>query len=186
MILLKLLTLAVIIFIIRYVFIKKTEILDIKKKKLVNLNRANRLLKHKNILDIVYSIEGYYYYNQEAFIEMIDNIEAFLEIIELIRVDNHYSTKLYDNLNDIKKEILNNILSFELLLPKEYNVSVVIDDMCNVLDTYLDEVYLLHENYIKNNKMDYTVKIYIPKDQDGYNIDYNILEPNKRLLFNRV
>jgi hypothetical protein len=34
--------------------------------------------------------------------------------------------------------------------------------------------------------MDYTVKIYVPKEKDGYNIDCNILEPNKKLLFNRV
>ena len=47
------------------------------------MNKVNRILKYKDILDIVYSIEGYYYYNQETYIEMIKHIENFLEIIEV-------------------------------------------------------------------------------------------------------
>jgi hypothetical protein len=37
------------------------------------MNNANRILNDKNLLDIIYSIEGYYYYNQQAFIELIND-----------------------------------------------------------------------------------------------------------------
>ncbi len=79
---------------------------------------------------------------------------------------------------------MNTLISFEIKLPQEYNVKDVINDMCNVLDKHLHEVYLIHENYIKSKGMDYTVNIIIPNRPDGYNIDKNILEPNKRLYFN--
>jgi hypothetical protein len=79
---------------------------------------------------------------------------------------------------------MNTLISFEIKLPKEYNVKDVINDMCNALDKHLHEVYIIHENYIKRNGMDYTINIIIPNRPDGYNIDKNILEPSKTLNFN--
>jgi hypothetical protein len=186
MILIKLITVAIIFFIIFYYLNKKKQKLTNRKTKLVKLNNADRILNDKNILNIVYSIEGYYYYNQQAFAELISYLESFLEIIELIKIDDHYSTNLYANLRDLKKLIINALVSIEIKLPTEYNINDVVNDIQEVLDTYIDEVYLIHENYVKRKGMDYTVKIIKRNDLDGYNADNSIFEPNKKLLFNRI
>ena len=182
----KIITLIVIIFIINYVLNKKKDILIKKKQRIVKINNGDRILNEKDILDIVYNIEGYYYYNQQAYIEMINYLEKFLEIIELCNIDPHYSTNLNANLLDLKKLILNTLLSFELKLPKEYNVHDVIKDMTEVLDGYLNDIYILHENYIKENNIDSSIKLIIPNALEGYNTDYNLFEPSKKLYFNRI
>ncbi len=186
MILIKIITVIIIFAIIKYILDKKKYALNKKKVKLVKLNNANKILDYKDILDIIYSIEGYYYHNQQGFIELINYLETFLEIIELIKIDPHYSTNLYANLRDLKKNILNTLISIEIKLPIEYNINDVVNDMNDILDKYINEIYLIHENYIKEKGMDYTVKIIKRNDLDGYNVDDNILEPNKKLLFNRV
>jgi len=180
----KILTLLIILFTINYIIKKKKNILKKKKQKLIKINNANRIIEHEDVLNILYSIEGYYYYNQQAYIDLIKYLENFLEIVDLCYIDEHYSTNLYPNLRDLKKLIMNSLISFEIKLPKEYNVKDVINDMCSTLDKYMHEVYLIHENYIKNKGMDYTVNIIIPNRPDGYNIDNNILEPHKKLHFN--
>ncbi len=180
----KILTLLIILFTINYIIKKKKNILKKKKQKLIKINNANRIIEHEDILNILYSIEGYYYFNQQAYIDLIKYLENFLEIVDLCYVNEHYSTNLYPNLRDLKKVIMNTLISFEIKLPQEYNIKDVINDMCNALDKHLHEVYLIHENYIKKEGMDYTVNIIIPNRPDGYNIDKNILEPNKRLYFN--
>jgi hypothetical protein len=180
----KILTLLIILFIVNYIIKKNKTILKKKKQKLIKMNNADRIIKHEDVLNILYSIEGYYYYNQQAYTDLIKYLENFLEIIDLCHIEEHYSTNLYPNLRDLKKLIMNTLISFEIKLPQEYNVQDVIVDMCNVLDKYLHQVYLIHENYIKNKGMDHTVNIIIPNRPDGYNIDTNILEPNKKLHFN--
>ncbi len=186
MIIIKIITVVIIFFIIFYYLNKKKQKLNNRKTKLVKLNNADRILDDKNLLDIIYSIEGYYYYNQQAFGELIKYLESFLEIIELIRIDDHYSTNLYGNLRDLKKLIINTLISIEIKLPPEYNINDVVNDMQQILDKYIDEVYLIHENYIKRKGMDHTVKIIKRNDLDGYNGDNSIFEPNKKLLFNRI
>jgi len=186
MIIIKIITLIILLFIIKYIIDKRQEILNNKKEKLVSRNKVKRILKHKNLLDIIYSIEGYYYYNQEAYIELLKHIENFLEIIDLCYIDPHYSTNLYYNLLDLKKLILNCLLSFELKLPIEYNVNDVILDLTEILDEYLKDIYILHEKYIKENGMDYTIKLIFQNYPDGYNIDDNLLEKGKKLYFNRI
>ena len=181
----KILTLLIILFTINYIIKKKKNVLKKKKEKLIRINNADRIIEHEDILNILYSIEGYYYYNQQAYIDLIKYLENFLEIVDLCNIDEHYSTNLYPNLRDLKKLIMNTLLSFEIKLPQEYNVKDVIQDMCSVLDKHMHEVYMIHENYIKQKGMDYTVNIIIPNRPDGYNIDNNILEPTKKLYFNK-
>jgi hypothetical protein len=181
----KILTLFIILFTINYIIKKKKNVLKKKKEKLIRINNAERIIEHVDILNILYSIEGYYYYNQQAYIDLIKYLENFLEIVDLCNIDEHYSTNLYPNLRDLKKLIINTLLSFEIKLPQEYNVKDVIDDMCNILDKHMHEVYIIHENYIKSKGMDYTVNLIIPNRPDGYNIDTNILEPSKKLYFNK-
>ena len=58
--------------------------------------------------------------------------------------------------------------------------------MTNILDKQLQDVYDIHEKYIKENGMNYKIKLIVPNMLDGYNVDDNLLEPKKKLLFNQI
>jgi len=188
MILIKLLALIIIIYIINYVLEKKKEIIYDKKHKLIKINKKNKIINYKDIFDILFNIEGYYYYNQQAYLDLLKHTETFLEIYEIIKIDNSYATNLNDNLVDLKKEIINTLISFEISLPSEYNLTDIINDYSKTLDKYLYEVYLLHEDYIKKNGMNYTLNLInnvTHKHPVPYNNDDNIIDPKRHTYFER-
>jgi len=188
MLLIKLIALIIIIYLIDYVLKKKKEKIDEKKHKLIKINKKNKIINYKDIFDILFNIEGYYYYNHQAYLDLLKHTETFLEIYELIKIDNHYATNLNDNLVDLKKEIMNTLISFEISLPSEYNLTDIINDYSKTLDKYLYEVYLLHEDYIKKNGIDYTIKLIHDVTHEHpvpYNNDHNIVDPTRHTYFDR-
>ena len=183
--LLKILILIIIIYIINYFLEKKKEITNIKKQKLIKINGGKRVIQNDDFFDILFKIEGYYDFNQQAYLDLLKYTELFLEIVDIIRIDPHYSTNLYSNLRDIKLEILNTLISFQIELPNEFNINDVINDYCKVLDKYLNEVYEIHEDFIKQNGFDYTMKLIHLNSPQGYNQDKNVVDPDRNTYFNR-
>lgn len=182
----RLILLFLIIFAISYYYQRHNEYVKKRKMNLVKLNKIKRINSDDRILNIIYSIQGYYHYNQEAFVELIKNIEIFLELFELINIDIRYISLLYSNMYDRKKNIINTLVSFRIRLPIEYNADEAITDMNTILDDYLEKVYILHTDYIKKNGININTKLIIPNDYDGYNIDHNPIMPKEKLLFNRL
>ena len=180
----KLLLLIVIIFAIYYLNIRYNYYLNKRKINIIQTNNIKRINDDKRIVDILYSIQSYYRYNQEAFEELIKNLELFLELYELIKIDNDKSNDLYFNMIDRKKNIINNLISFKIRLPDEYNINDVINDVNDILEDYINKVYNIHEDYIKNNDINYTTKLYKLNDYDAYNFDVNLVMPKEKLYFN--
>jgi len=182
----RLILLILIIFAISYYYQRNDEYIKKRKTNLTKIDKIKRINSDDRILNIIYSIQGYYHYNQEAFIELIKNIEIFLELFELINIDIRYISLLYSNMCDRKKNIINTLVSFRIRLPIEYNADEVIHDMKYILDDYIQKVYEIHTEYIKNNGINIDTKLIIPNDLDGYNIDTNPIMPKEKLLFNRL
>lgn len=184
--LLKLILLFAIIFAIYYINDKYNNYINKRKLNIIKTAKIKRIADDKRIIDIIYSIQTYYHYNQQAFEELIKNLELFLELYELIRIDHDKSNDLYFNMIDRKKNIMNVLLTYRIRLPYEYNISDVMNDMNDILDDYLHRVYDIHEQYIRDNKINYTTKLYSLNEYDAYNIDRNPIMPNEKLLFNRL
>jgi hypothetical protein len=182
----KLLLLIVIIFAIYYLNHRYNQYINKKKINIIRTNKIKRIQDDERIVNILFSIQSYYHYNQEAFDELIKNLELFLELYELIKIDHDKSNDLYFNMMDRKKNILNILLSFRIRLPDEYNINDVINDINDILDDYIKKVYDIHEEHIKNNKINYTTKLYKINDYDAYNIDKDPIMPKEKLLFNRI
>jgi hypothetical protein len=129
-------------------------------------NKFNELQKEEhNILSkFLLKIQLYYYYNEEAYEEMVTEIENFLVLFRAINIDYSYGGKFYDLMQDKKSLILNNLRSIGLKLPKQYNLNEALNDLEKILDEYLEKAYYLYKNYIHKNGYNYAVKIINPKE----------------------
>ena len=183
--LLKIFILIFILYVINYTISKKENKIKDNETIYIESNKE-RIQNYKDIVDILFLPE-IKYYNPEAYNDCIEYIDAFLETYEIIKIDPSKASYLYDNMIDDKKYILNSLMSVSLRIPYEYNLTDVINDMENILNKYLSDVYNIYIKHIDENGYNCTTKlIYKIPQPDAFNIDDNIVEPGKKLLFNRI
>jgi hypothetical protein len=182
---LKLLLLIIIIIFINYIIKKRKEILYKKKTQILKNKNIKYIKNDENLINILFSIKEYYYYNEQAYNEFIDNLELFLKFMEFIKIDNSLGGQLYQNLLDIKKNIINNLISMNIKLPNEYNLQTTIQDIESILNSYLKECHLINEGHIKQFGINYTTKFIILNDIEPYNSNINIFEQKIPIYFNR-
>ena len=123
------------------------------------------------ITKFLLKIQLYYFYNEEAYEEMVEELENFLVIFRSVNIDNSYGGVFYDLMIDKKRLILNNLRSIGIKLPNEYNIESALNDLENILNEYIDKVYFLYQNHIHKNGFDYTTK-----NIDRNNLAYNRFE----------
>jgi hypothetical protein len=175
------------LYLLNYFVTRNTQILNNRKTDFMRLNddRLERISHNQKLLDLIYCPE-YKYYNPEAYQEIIDYLDAFLELFELIQIDPSKSSDLYQSMVDNKKYIINSLISMSIRLPVEYDIKKFTDEFDKELQKYLIEANYIHEEYLKNNGFDCRTKLIFLNHPDGYNLDDNFVEPGKKLLFNRV
>lgn len=138
-----------------------------------NKNEFMEIQKPENniITKFLLKIQLYYFYNEEAYEEMVEELENFLIIFRSKNIDNSYGGVFYDLLIDKKRLILNNLRSIGIKLPKEYNIELSLNDLENILNDYLNKLYYSYQNYLQRNGYDYTTKII-----DRKNLAFNRFE----------
>jgi hypothetical protein len=126
----------------------------------LNTNDFIEIQKPENdiITKFLLKIQLYYFYNQEAYEEIVEELENFLILFKSVNIDNSYGGVFYDLMTDKKRLILNDLRSFGIKLPEQYNLKEALDDLEQILDIYLDKVYYLYKNHIQKNGYDYTTK----------------------------
>lgn len=182
---LKILLLILLLILINYIIQKREEILYKKKTNIIKNKNIDNIKNDKNLINILYSIEEYYYYNQQAYDEFVQNLELFLKTFRFIKIDNSLGGQLYRNLLDQKKTIINSLISMSIKLPPEYNLQDVIQNIEIILNEYLQETRNLYEEYLKQNGLDYTTKLIILKDIEAYNENFNLFHKNKQHIENK-
>jgi hypothetical protein len=135
-----------------------------------NKNDFFEIQKPENdiVTKFLLKIQLYYYYNEEAYEEMVEELENFLVLFRSVNIDNSYGGVFYDLMIDKKRSILNNLRSIGIKIPNEYNLNSALNDLEAILDNYLDETYNLYKNYIQKNGYDYTTKM-IDKNNIAFN-----------------
>lgn len=87
-------------------------------------------------------------YNSHTWNEFMDLINDFLEIYELNLIDPSVSTKTYSLLVDRRELIMNVFMSFQILIPVEYNLKSAVRDLEKILTNYLELVYDINTEYV--------------------------------------
>ena len=164
---------------------KSNEMLYTRKTNILRNKNIENIKNDKNLINILYSIEEYYYYNEQAYNEFIENLELFLKFFNFVTIDNSLGGQLYRNLLDYKKLIINSLISMSIKLPPEYNLQEVIQNIESILDDYLYKTKNMYEEYLKKNGIDHTTKLIILKDIEPYNENYNLFHKNKQHIENK-
>ena len=182
--LIKLIILIGILYIINYYISNKKNNTDDKKLTYIESGK-DRIKNYKDVSDALF-IPEVKYYNPQAYNDCVEYMDAFLECYELIKIDPSKAAYLYDNMVDDKKYIMNSVISVSIKMPYEYNLTDVVNNMNDIIDKYLLEVYNIYKDYLDKNGYDITTNIIHPNHPDAYNFDDNIVEPGKKLLFDRI
>ena len=144
---------------------------DVLKPKINDTDNDFRELnkeEHNELTKFLLKIQLYNYYNQEAYEEMVEELENFLILYRSVCIDNSYGGRFYDIMNDKKSLILNNLRSINIKILKEYNLNDALNDLEFMLDEYLDKVYYLYQNSIQKNGYTYDTKL-INRKEMAYN-----------------
>jgi hypothetical protein len=106
---------------------------------------------HKAIREFCIRTYNLQRYNSQNWDEFMDLINEFLSIYELNLIDPSVSTKTYALLVDRRELILNIFMSFQILIPTEYNLKAAVRDLELILNDYLQYVYDINAEYVNQN-----------------------------------
>jgi hypothetical protein len=154
------LTLVIAILIIFYINYrkqdKKIEEEIIIEDKYDKIRPQTEIIKrYSDIIDFIFSIQEMYIYNPPAFEEVVDNIEEFLKYLEDSRRFPENAGSNYPIMESKKKYAVNSLHSLIYNLPaNKYFINKMergMEKLNDILDEYLDEVYKLNNDNIKDN-----------------------------------
>lgn len=136
-----------------------------KKKRDMIRQKVKRITKNKALTDLIYNAEEYFYLNPRVFNSIIANIEYFLELYEISKIDVKTTNELYFNLKNMKRDILNDFMSLTLKnRDSSKNLNLMVLELEKILNGYLDDVYKRHEDMLKKEGLNYKTKLIFPKD----------------------
>lgn len=130
-------------------------------------------IKNNNeLLDFIFSIQDFYYYNPRVFIDMVNSINDFMTIRNENEMSNIYNGYLYSSLLMKKRDALNSLASLAISLPSNRDVDEKLQNALErlefILNNYLDETYYKYRNNIyKNGYRSDIINVdigYIPKN----------------------
>ena len=158
--------------------INKLDDIDLKpyQEELLNTTFPKSKYIHdynnKTLKNFMYLNQEFYYYNKQNWIDMISSIDNFLSIYEDITIDNSKAGILYNLMNDYKKEALFNLNGIKISCKDKKEILIKINkslnDLEQILNKYLYDVYIKNELYIKKYGYNTETKLIQPMILDGY------------------
>ncbi len=167
------------VIIILYLNDAKTFRNELEKKqqahKLSMIKPPPKKIADKNdIIDLLFSIQDLYPYNPEAYEEMVDNIDAFMTIYDIIKTDPVFCEYYYQIGESKKSNAINALQSLIFNLPNNKIVEDKLTRAYKRLDTiltkYINELYKICDNDLTTKGFDITRKIINtgPKEYNVY------------------
>lgn len=127
---------------------------------------------NKTLKNFMYLNQEFYYYNKQNWIDMVTDIDNFLSIYEDIVIDNSKAGILYQSMKDYKNNALFYLNGIKISCKDKKEViskiNKAVNDLEEILNKYLYDVYIKNELYIKNNGYNTETKLIQPNMLDGY------------------
>lgn len=148
-----------------YINNKEQKILEEKENKLNSIT-PKPINRDEKAIDFLYYIRDFYEYNPPAFEEVVDSLDNFYKIKEIIKHNNQEVHQLYDIAEDIKINALNSLHSMIFKTPVDKNVedklSQSLKELEELLNNELEFMYKIYKDDIyKNGRRNRTKEINI-------------------------
>jgi len=156
----------------------KTDLTDKQIEKEIKIDNIkpdpNKISEYNDILDFIFSIQDMYEYNPQSYEEMLDNINAFLSIYNIILDGTPYCEYHYqiasskkDNAVNSLHSIIYNTPSNKMVMDKHTRAHKRLETILNV---YLNKLYdTCHNSLIINGYNIYKKQINLgPKEYNNY------------------
>jgi hypothetical protein len=158
-------------FTISYLNFKSESSINLQEK-IQNIKKDNITPKlsddakdHKEIVDIIFSIEDLYVYNPLQHGDVIKYINYFYDLYKQSFIDNKTAYINYGLMKQYKRDALNSLMMIIFSLPEDKTVR----DKINASAAVLDELMTKHLDQISYITSDYTYK-------NGYSIDTVVID----------
>lgn len=154
---------------------KSNEVEETRKQtKLDALRPKPRNIQYDNdIIDFLFSIQDFYQYNPQAYEEMIDNIDAFMESRDIIYLDTKFCEQYYQIAVDKKANAVNALQSLIFTIPVNVQITDKLDRAHERLETlltkHINELYDECQKDLIVNGLN-VQKTIIPTGPKAYNI----------------
>lgn len=143
--------------------------------------QPKKIQDYKDFTDFIFSIQDFYDYNPQAFIELIQSLDTFLNIYENVMIDETLAGDLYSIAKTYKLITLNALHSIIITLPSSKNLTKKFDISLKqyekMLNDYLYQIYekntkyIEKEGYYNNTKIfDLNISPYNNYKKDDYDI----------------
>lgn len=149
---------------------------NINHKKHQIYPKTKNLEKDEDLVDLTFSIQEFYDYNPQLFIEYLKAVDTFLDIYEYINYDLSTAGIKYNSLEQQKFIAVNSIKNIIINCPDNKFIYQKINDASEqlniILNRYLEDVKEKNKNYIIKNGFNNQTKL-INKLNDPFNTSYD-------------
>ena len=137
--------------------------LEDKRQKLQSEEIINQFEERNNLDDynnksfenFLFLNQEFYYYNPQVWINIISNIDKFLEIYEDIIIDSSRAGISYNQMKDLRDLCVKDLISIKINCPDNKDVlkkiNLSINELEQLMNKYLFDVYVKNVKYIKQN-----------------------------------
>jgi hypothetical protein len=126
------------------------------KLKLDTIKPPTRYFEGKtDVIDFFFSVQDFYHYNPQIYEDVIDNVDAFLNILHVLKLGTKYCDDYFDVAKQKKDEALN---SFQALIYSIPDDTILTDKLVRsherletILNKYTNEMYDICDKSLKRN-----------------------------------
>ena len=110
---------------------------------------------NKSFENFLFLNQEFYYYNPQVWINIISNIDKFLEIYEDVIIDSSRAGISYNQMKDLRDLCVKDLISIKINCPDNKDVlkkiNLSINDLEQLMNKYLFDVYDKNVKFIKQN-----------------------------------
>ena len=110
---------------------------------------------NKSFENFLFLNQEFYYYNPQVWINIVSNIDKFLEIYEDIIIDSSRAGISYNQMKDLRDLCVKDLISIKINCPDNKDVlkkiNLSINELEQLMNKYLFDVYVKNVKYIKQN-----------------------------------
>lgn len=137
------------------------KIMSDQKKDLI-IPHSENINSDEKLVNLLFNMQDFYSYNPQAYENAISDLDKFLNYYSQVKNFPETAGTYFDNMNDLRRNILNEIHSIIYKLPQNVQYTEKLNKSISIINDvlfdYLDKVKYINDKYIFENGYSYNSK----------------------------